>query len=79
METFSPDTAWAIAEDIPPEWYGGSFSELEQLVDKMLRRRPLVRGLIDSFRLSSREPFPNWMVGDGRLKKGLSPVPEWYQ
>jgi hypothetical protein len=75
MENFAPETAWEIAEDIPPEWYGGSISELEELVERMLKRRPLVRDLIDSFRLSSRGPFPNWMVGGGALRKGLSAAP----
>jgi hypothetical protein len=77
MEKLEAETAWAIAEGIPPEWYGGSISEMEALVEKLLGRRTRVRELIDSFRVSSREPFPNWMAGGGRVKKGLFEAPGW--
>ncbi len=71
METLKPETIWGIAEGVPPEWYGGSISEMEELVEKLLARRSRVRELIDSFRESSREPFPNWMVGKGKLRAEL--------
>ena len=31
IENFAPETVWAIAEMIPPEWYGGDLSALEVL------------------------------------------------
>jgi hypothetical protein len=71
MEKLEPETVWGIAEGVPPEWYGGSISEIEELVEKLLVRRSRVRELIDSFRVSSREPFPNWMKGAGKLGRGL--------
>ena len=75
METLAAETVWAIAEGVPPEWYGGSISEMEELVERLLARRTRVRELIDSFRESSREPFPNWMRGGGKVGKGLFEAP----
>jgi hypothetical protein len=45
---------------VPPEWYGGDPRVIEQLMETLLQRRPRVRTLIESFRDSSRQPFPNW-------------------
>jgi hypothetical protein len=50
------------AAQIPPEWYGGDWGALEQLIDRLYRRRERVRELILSARNSGREPFPNWKV-----------------
>ena len=44
--TWPPETAWGIAEIIPPEWYGGDLSALEVLVERLLARRGRVRELI---------------------------------
>lgn len=60
IEAFSPETAWSIAETIPPEWYGGDVSALESLVERLLQRRSRVRELITEFRETARAPFPNW-------------------
>jgi hypothetical protein len=60
IENLAPETAWAIAETIPPEWYGGDLSALEVLLDRLLARRGRVRELIGAFRESGRRPFPNW-------------------
>lgn len=51
---------WQFAEDIPEEWYGGDFQALHGMVDTLFRRRNLIRDLIDEFRFSSRNLFPNW-------------------
>lgn len=59
VEEMQAETLWAIAEVVPPEWYGDP-SELEDLMETMLKRRSRVRELITSFRESSRNPFPNW-------------------
>ena len=50
------------AAQIPPEWYGGGWNELERLLERLYRRRERVRELILSARNSGREPFPNWKV-----------------
>jgi hypothetical protein len=60
VETMPPDTLWRIAEEVPPEWYGGDPTLIERLMEQMLQRRSRVRELISSFRDSSREPFPQW-------------------
>jgi hypothetical protein len=60
IENLAPETAWAIAENIPPEWYGGDLSALELLIDRLLARRARVRELIVGFGESARRPFPNW-------------------
>jgi hypothetical protein len=60
VETIDATDLWRIAEQIPREWCGGSYSDLEKLVEEVYRRRTKVRELISSFRDSSRHPFPNW-------------------
>jgi hypothetical protein len=67
IENFLPETAWSIAEVIPPEWYGGDLSALEVLVERLLARRARVRELIVGFGESARRPFPNW--GEGGEKR----------
>jgi hypothetical protein len=60
VEEFSESALGKIAEQVPPEWYGGDPVMMERLMETMLERRSRVRGLIGSFRDSDREPFPNW-------------------
>ena len=60
VEGLDAGKLWAIAEAVPPEWYGGDTAEIEDLMQRMIDRRERVRDLIESFRDSSREPFPNW-------------------
>jgi len=50
------------AAQIPPEWYGGEWDELERLLERLYRRRERVRELLLSARNSGRDPFPNWKV-----------------
>ena len=52
------------AAQIPPEWYAGDWDALEQLVERLDRRRERVRELLLSARDSGRQPFPNWKVND---------------
>lgn len=52
---------WRLAAEIPPEWYGGQWYELEKLVHILIGRRGLVRELIEAFRVSPRRPFPEWV------------------
>ncbi len=51
-----------IADEIPCEWYGER-DELQRLLDRLLERRGMVRQLVEDFRASSRNPFPNWTMG----------------
>ena len=48
-----------IAADVPPEWYGEA-EDMERLLEELLRRREMVPQLIEDFRTSSRNPFPEW-------------------
>ena len=65
FETMPAETVWAVANEVPPEWYGGDLSEMEALVEKLLRRRCRIRQLIEAFGKSYRKPFPKW-GGDGK-------------
>lgn len=60
IEAMEPEVLWRIAEEVPPEWYGGDPAPLERLLEQLFERRSRVRELIASFRDSSREPFPMW-------------------
>ncbi len=79
IENFAPETAWGIAEMIPPEWYGGDLSALEMLIERLLARRARVRELIVGFGESARRPFPNWgEEGEKGLRERFREV-EWVQ
>ena len=60
VEEMSGDTLYAIAGEVPVEWYGGEIAELEALMEAMVARRSRVRELIAAFRDSDRQPFPKW-------------------
>jgi hypothetical protein len=60
VEEFAGDALWKIADEVPPEWYGGDPRTIEELMEKMLQRRSRLRELIGQFRDSNREPFPHW-------------------
>ena len=60
IEEMSAETMWAIAEAVPPEWYGGNPADMERLMEQMLKRRHRLRELIAGFRDSERAPFPLW-------------------
>jgi hypothetical protein len=61
IEKMEEDVVWSLAGEIPPEWYGGEWDELERLVRTLIVRRGLVRELIEAFRTSPRVPFPGWV------------------
>lgn len=71
LEKLDPQVLWEIAEGVPPEWYGGDLSEMEALVERLLLRRTRVPELIESFRGSSRNPFPKWMRGEAEVRRRL--------
>ena len=60
IEAMQPETVYELADELPPDWYGGDRDALEKLIEKLIARRNKVAGLIDEFRKSSRQPFPNW-------------------
>ena len=60
VEEMDDGKLWSLADQIPPEWYGGDPGEMETLIGQLLKRRIIVRELIDAFRTSDRLPFPNW-------------------
>jgi len=62
IERFPEQDLFAAADDIPPEWYDGDREALDRLLESLLNRRLIVRDLIDSFRVSHRNPFTNWGV-----------------
>ena len=74
VEEMSPETLWAIADEVPPEWYGDP-AELEALIEALLIRRGRVRELITRFRESNRAPFPNWGLRAMSVVPGSFPVP----
>ncbi len=60
IEVLEKDAVWAVAGEIPPEWYGGDWNALEKLVLALIARQQRVRELIEEFRISPRRPFPLW-------------------
>lgn len=75
VEKFPEQQIWRIAESVPPEWYG-DLTEMENLVKELLERRNRVRDLIDSFRNSTREPFPHWGKQGEIVTVPIFPEPE---
>ena len=61
IERFPAKALQRIANEIPSEWYGER-AELQRLLDCLLERRSRFRQLIEDFRTSSRNPFPNWIM-----------------
>lgn len=49
-----------VAREIPPEWYNFDQDALYRLLERLLRRRKLVRELVLNAKNSSRMPFPHW-------------------
>lgn len=60
IEAMDVDQLYSIAEEIPPEWFGGDPAPLEHLIETLSARRGRVRELIEAFRDSDRQPFPKW-------------------
>ena len=59
-ESMDEGRIWQFASDIPEEWYEGDRNGLERLVEKLSKRRGIIRTLINDFRQSPRHPFPKW-------------------
>jgi len=60
IENLGDEQLWEAAETVPPEWYDSSWSELEALVNALIKRKALVRELILDFGRSPRKPFSSW-------------------
>ena len=60
IENLEPSIIWSVAKQIPPEWYDSDSIALTELVETLIDRRAKTRQLIDAFRKSPRNPFPNW-------------------
>jgi hypothetical protein len=60
LETMPAETIWEVANAVPPEWYGGDQTEMEALVEKLLKRQSRIRELVEAFGNSDRRPFPKW-------------------
>lgn len=60
IECMGRDVISTAAAEIPLAWYEGDSSALDNLVRMLVERRTKIRGLLTDFRLSSRQPFPNW-------------------
>jgi len=68
-EEMDADVIWRCAADIPEEWHEGDRVGLERLVETLYSRRLGIRKLIDEFRRSRRNPFPNWK--DSPVARGV--------
>src|SRR5258708_33438800 len=60
LEQIDGSELWRLAKGMPQEWYQHDASGLARLIETLYRRRALIRDLITQFRISSRNPFPNW-------------------
>lgn len=60
LEGMDEAVVWKAANEIPGAWYGDDVSAMEELVESFLVRRKRIRELIEQFRLSARNPFPQW-------------------
>jgi hypothetical protein len=67
IEKMEENAVWNLAGDIPSDWYGGEWDELERLVRTLIGRRGVVRELIEAFRVSPRKPFPGWHSHHGHM------------
>ncbi|PYP84643.1 MAG: phosphatidylinositol kinase [Candidatus Angelobacter sp. Gp1-AA117] len=61
IESIRESALWEIAKAIPPEWYKHDTQAISLLIKTLYNRRALIRDLITGFRMSSRNPFPNWV------------------
>jgi hypothetical protein len=77
LETLADETVWQAANDVPPEWYGGDLSEMEALVENLLRRKTRIREAIEMFGRSDRKPFPKWGKREETEKAGKKMGPMW--
>jgi hypothetical protein len=66
---------WHCASEIPAAWYEKDREGLRRIVEALYERRSLIRTLIEAFRDSSRNPFPNWKISSVQLGTETPPAP----
>jgi hypothetical protein len=77
LEQFDERVAYACAEEVPPEWYGGDTDQIERLVAQLISRKARVKELITAFRDTNRNPFPGWKLPkSGKESSGMSGLSE---
>jgi hypothetical protein len=76
IEALPAETLWRIAEEVPPEWYGGDLRTIEQLMETLLQRKGRVKEMVEAFRASSREPFPNWGAEERMMELSVAAEPQ---
>ena len=69
LEAFAPEAIFAAGEEVPPDWYG-DWNEMEQLLQRLVRRRSRVRELVLAVKASPRAPFANWVEQAGATHAG---------
>jgi hypothetical protein len=62
IERLDDSIVWRCRAIVPQDWYLRDSDSLNRLLERLLKRREWIRGLIEAFRESSRQPFPNWRV-----------------
>jgi len=60
IRQFPEEVVDRALKQIPEEWVQGDRGDLEQLMEKLLRRRERVADLIQACRFGPKNPFPNW-------------------
>jgi hypothetical protein len=60
VEHFPDEVLDRAMRSIPPQWIAGEELALEQLLERLMKRRNKVRGLLEDLRGSSVNPFTNW-------------------
>lgn len=60
LESIRPEVVWSVAKKVPSEWYDNQESDLESLVDSLLRRRSYIYELINRVRDANPQLFSRW-------------------
>jgi hypothetical protein len=60
VEHFPDEVLDRAMRSIPPQWIAGEELALEQLLERLMKRRKKVRGLLEDLRSSNVSPFTNW-------------------
>jgi len=61
IESLPLELLLSLGRDVPPEWYDHDYDGMGGLLYQLVKRRSRVRPLISDFKVSSRNPFPNWI------------------
>jgi hypothetical protein len=60
IRSFPVEVFDRVLRRTPPEWIGEDTTQLEKLLDGLLRRKVRIAELIQDCRTSQGNPFPNW-------------------